>query len=152
MILYLKYCPMSVFFRDSQLLVIFRSRWYHLQKSEMVHFVTIAIDNILFYWAMFLLWILIFCVCSLLNSSRYRLIHIVAGRCSSLQLVACFSMYYCRNCYLVQKQPPDMFYKKAVLKLLPYSQGNTQLYPVRFVKFLRTPFFTEYLRWLFLLL
>ena len=54
MILYTQYCPMSVFIYVSSLLVPFRSRWFHLQTSEMVLFVAIAIANVVFYWVMVL--------------------------------------------------------------------------------------------------
>ena len=38
----------------SLLLVLFRSRWFHLQASEMILFGTIATANVAFYWAMLL--------------------------------------------------------------------------------------------------
>ena len=68
---------------------------------------------------------------------------------------------------------PDVFCKKVLLEISQKSQGNTlpeflnkvaglrpatllkkrpwhRCFPVNFVKFLRTPFFTEHLLWLFL--
>ena len=54
MISYIQYCPMSIFSCVSLLLVPFRCRWFHLKTSEMVLFVTIAIPNAVFYWAMVL--------------------------------------------------------------------------------------------------
>ena len=53
MILYTQYFPMSVFICVS-LLVSFRSRWFHLQTSEMVLFLTVTIASVLLYWAMVL--------------------------------------------------------------------------------------------------
>ena len=52
-------------------------RWFHLQASEMVLFVTITIPNIVFYWAMVLhvqflpMNFFFFCVNSLLSPSHY---------------------------------------------------------------------------------
>ena len=48
MILYTHYCPMSV------LLVPFCCRCFHRKTSEMVLLLTIAIANVVFYWAMLL--------------------------------------------------------------------------------------------------
>ena len=75
MISYIQYCPMSIFSCVSLLLVPFRCRWFHLKTSEMVLFVTIAIPNAVFYWAMVLHAVsyyefLVFCVSSLLSPSR----------------------------------------------------------------------------------
>ena len=49
MILYTLYSSMSVFICISSLPAPFCSRWFHLQASEMVLFVTITIPNIAFY-------------------------------------------------------------------------------------------------------
>ena len=46
--------------------------------------------------------------------------------------------------FSVQKQPPELFYKKDVLILWH------RCFPVNFAKFLRTPFLTEHIRWLLL--
>ena len=54
MILYTQYCSMSVFIYVSSLPASFCSRWFHLQASEMVFFVTLTIANVLFYWALVL--------------------------------------------------------------------------------------------------
>ena len=53
MILYIQYYPVSVFICIS-LLVSFRCTWFHLQTSEMMLFVTIAIANVVFYWSILL--------------------------------------------------------------------------------------------------
>ena len=49
-----------------------------------------------------------------------------------------------------QKQPPEVFYKKGVLKSFPKFTGKLlcqkicdMCFSVNFVKFLRIPFFTE---------
>ena len=49
MILYTQYCPMSVFICVSSLPAPFCSKWFKLQASEMVSFVTITIANVVFY-------------------------------------------------------------------------------------------------------
>ena len=121
MIMYIQYCPMSVFICVCPLLVPFCSSWFHLQISEMVLFVTITIAYVysIGQWCWthnFFLLISFFFVISLLSSSRYRwgdsslfqLVHVVpvrfrwfqlvlgvqlvAGSSSSFQVVpACFS-------------------------------------------------------------
>ena len=54
MILYTQYCLMNVFICVSSVLVPFRTRWFHLQTSEIVFFVTITTANVRFYWTMVL--------------------------------------------------------------------------------------------------
>ena len=54
MILYTQYSCISVFIFVSSLPAPFRSRWFHLQASEMVFFVTITFANVVFYWVMVL--------------------------------------------------------------------------------------------------
>ena len=54
MILYIQYCPMNVFICVNPLLVSLHSRWFYLQTSEMMLFVTITIANVVFYCAMLL--------------------------------------------------------------------------------------------------
>ena len=115
MILYTQYSFMSVFICVSSLPAPFCSRWFHLQASEMVLFVTITITNIVFYWEMVLhvqflpMNFFFFCVNSLLSPSRYRwfqvvparsrwfkLLLVVPARSSWFQLVPPFSIY--ENC------------------------------------------------------
>ena len=80
------------------------------------------------------------------------------------------------NGWFVQRQPPEVFYKKGVLRnfakftgkhlcqslffhkvagLRPATSLKKRLwyrcFPVNFAKFLRTPFVTEHLWWLFLI-
>ena len=93
MILYTQYCSMSAFICVSSLPAPFCSRWFHLQASEMVFFVTITIVNVVFYWAMVLhvrflpMNFLFFCVGSLLSTSRYRWFQVVPTRSRWFQLV-----------------------------------------------------------------
>ena len=64
-----------------------------------------------------------------------------------------------------QKQPSEVFYAKGVIRNFTKFTGKHlcqslffnkvaglrhRCFPVNFVKFPRTPFFTEYLRWLLL--
>ena len=92
--------PYECLFGISLLLVPFRSRWFHLQLSEMVIFVTIAIANVVFYWAVLLHAVssyefLVFYVNSLLSLSRSRWFHLVPGGFNSFQVVpACSGQFH----------------------------------------------------------
>ena len=86
MILCTQYYPVNVFICVSSLLVSSRFRWFYLQTSEMVLFVTITIANFAFYWVMvlhaqFLPMNFFFCV------SFSCWIHLVTGGSTLFQLV-----------------------------------------------------------------
>ena len=58
-----------------------------------------------------------------------------------------------QNTYVFQKQPPEIFCKKGVLKSFAKCKGKHvcwRLLNCRPESLLRTPFFTEHVRWLLL--
>ena len=91
--LYIQYYLMSVFICVSLLPVLFCSRWFHQQLSEVVLFVAIFIANVIFYWEMVLHTLflpvnfLFFCVSSLLSSSCYRWFQVVIACSRQFQLI-----------------------------------------------------------------
>ena len=103
MILYTQYCPMSAFIYVSSLLVLYRSRWFHLQTSEMVVFVTIAIANVVFYWVMvlhaqfipmnFLFFVSVRCWVHLVTGGS-TLFEFAAGSFSLFQMVPACSRWF----------------------------------------------------------
>ena len=104
MILYMQYCPMSVFICVSLLLVPYCSRWFHLQTSELVLLITMA--TVVFYWAMTLhvqflpINFLVFLCQFITNPSCYRWFQIVPTHSrwlhSSFQVVPA-----CSRCFQI---------------------------------------------------
>ena len=92
MVFYRQYCPMSVFVCVSSLLVPFYSKWFHLQTSEMVLFVTITIANVVFFWAM-VLHVQFLPMNFMFFVTVHCWFHLVPGGSSSFQLVPCSSVY-----------------------------------------------------------
>ena len=103
MISYTLDSPMSLYICVSLLLVPYCSRWFHLQASEMVLFITITIANVLFYWAMMLhvqfLPMKFFLLCQFvtesisLQVSGSRWFQVVLGSSSSFQMVPARSSF-----------------------------------------------------------
>ena len=94
MILYTQYSCISVFIFVSSLPAPFRSRWFHLQASEMVFFVIITFANVVFYWVMVLhvqflpiIFFFFFCVSPLLSPSLYRWFQVIPACSRWFQLV-----------------------------------------------------------------
>ena len=98
-----------VFICVSSLPVPFCSRWFHLQTSKMVLFVTVTIANVVFCCAIMLHLQfrpinLFFCVSLVLTPSRYRWFQVISA-CSRwfqlhsnlFQLIPCFTMHICEE-------------------------------------------------------
>ena len=82
-------CP---FLCVSLLLVPFRPRWFHLQTSEMLHFVTIAIATVIFNWAM-VLYAQFFPMNFLFFVSFCCWVHLVPGGSSLFKVVPACSIW-----------------------------------------------------------
>ena len=105
MISYTLDSSMSLFICVSLLLVPYCSRWFHLQASEMVLFITITIANVVLYGAMMLhvqfLPMNVFLQCQFvtesisLQVSSSRWFQAVLGSSSSFQMVPARSSFYC---------------------------------------------------------
>ena len=96
MSLYAQYSSMSVLICVSSLLASFCPRWFHLQASEMVLFVTITIANVVFYWEMvlhvkFLPMDFSFLLCQFAAESIS--LHVVPGSSSLFQVVPAHSSF-----------------------------------------------------------
>ena len=89
------YCTHSialwVSFLCQLVLVPFHSRWFHLKISEMLLFVTIAIANVVFFWAM--VFHTQFLPMNLFFMSVQCWVNLVPGGSSWFQLIHHFSMY-----------------------------------------------------------
>ena len=106
MIFYTQYCLISVFICVNSLLAPFRSRWFHLQTSEMELFVTITIANVRFYWTMMLhvqfLPMNFLSLCQFIDASISlqavpacsRWFQLFVGGFSSFQVVLAHSMWF----------------------------------------------------------
>ena len=103
MISYTLDSSMSLFICVSLLLVPYCSRWFHLQASEMVLFITITIANVVLYGAMMLhvqfLPVNVFLLCQFvtesisLQVSGSRWFQAVLGSSSSFQMVPARSSF-----------------------------------------------------------
>ena len=145
MILYTQYCPMSVFICVSLLLVPFHFRWFHLQTSEMVFFTTIAIAEVVLYWAIllhaqFLPRNFFICVSLLLSPSSSRSFQVnpacsrwfqlVPSGCSLFQVVRADSRWFqlvpCFSNYGKFALIAALRIQVGILKCLPkcQTQGN----------------------------
>ena len=101
---------MKVFICVSSLLVLFRSRWFHLQISQILLFVKVTIAKVVFYWAMMLHaqilpMNIVFRLILLLSPSCYRWFTLAPGG-SNLD-IACtvpsykFIVYFVSFCFSV---------------------------------------------------
>ena len=136
---------MSVFICVSLLLVPFHFRWFHLQTSEMVFFTTIAIAEVVLYWAIllhaqFLPRNFFICVSLLLSPSSSRSFQVnpacsrwfqlVPSGCSLFQVVRADSRWFqlvpCFSNYGKFALIAALRIQVGILKCLPkcQTQGN----------------------------
>ena len=133
--------------------------------SDLIHFISSYI------WFHFMSWNWEICVLKVIELLQYFL----TKKRRRFEYVPWKIIWFC-FVYLIsaRNSHPEVFCKKVLLKILQYSQENTcvrvsfliklqpapaallkkrlwqRRFSVNFAKFLRTPFFTEHLRWLLL--